>query len=308
VQAALIDMSSRVSMSDAVAQCAAELVSGGSLEMSTGRTADAAAIAARLPAGTPVYVNHLPGHPLEQSLQTLVAVRAAGLEPVPHLAARRIASRDEVKQFLQRAVAEAAVRKVLLIGGDEAQAAGPYADGKALLNDGVLAECGVRELALPGYPEGHPRIASEVLEQAFDDKVRLAQTQRLGVSVVTQFSFAPARVIEYCDDLARRWRGLAVYVGMAGPTDALSLLRFAQRCGVSASLRAMGAQGMGAVRMFMHTDPGDQLSAVAQYRLRHDDCNVVGVHLFSFGAATRSATWMNAVITTRGARVGQAPS
>jgi methylenetetrahydrofolate reductase (NADPH) len=86
---------------------------------------------------------------------------------------------------------------------------------------------------------------------------------------------------------------------MAGPTDAVTLLKFAQRCGVSASLRAMGAQGMGAVRMFMHTDPGDQLSAVAQYRLRHDDCNVVGVHLFSFGAAIKSARWMNAIITAQ---------
>ena len=90
-----------------------------------------------------------------------------------------------------------------------------------------------------------------------------------------------------------------MYVGMAGPTDAATLLRFAQRCGVSASLRAMGAQGMGAVRLFMHTDPGEQLSAVAHYCLRHPDCNVLGAHLFSFGAAAKSAAWMNRVITAR---------
>ena len=47
--------------SSAVAACAAELVSGGSLEMSPGHVADAAATAALLPTGTPVYVNHLPG-------------------------------------------------------------------------------------------------------------------------------------------------------------------------------------------------------------------------------------------------------
>jgi methylenetetrahydrofolate reductase (NADPH) len=252
-----------------------------------------------LPAGTPVFVNHLPGHALDASLPTLLAVRAAGLEPVPHLAARRVLSRPQVVAFLQQAVKCAGVRKVLLIGGDDPQAVGSYGDGLALLRDGVLAECGVRELALPGYPEGHPRIAANALERAFDDKLRLAQQQGLGVSVVTQFSFAPARIVEYCDDLARRWPGLPVAVGMAGPTSAAALLKFAQRCGVSTSLRALGAQGMGAVKLFMHTDPGEQLSAVAQYRLRHDDCNVQGVHLFSFGTAARSAAWMNAVITAR---------
>jgi methylenetetrahydrofolate reductase (NADH) len=283
----------------AVAACAAELVSGGSLEMSPSHTTDAATIAALLPAGTPVFVNHLPGHDLGASLPALLAIRAAGLEPVPHLAARRVHTRAQVIAFVRQAVAEATVRKVLLIGGDDSQPVGAYADAMSLLRDGVLAECGVRELALPGYPEGHPRVAAELLERSFDAKVRLAQQQGLGVSVVTQFSFAPARVVEYCNELARRWPGLPLVVGMAGPTSAAALLKFAQRCGVSTSLRALGEQGMGAVKLFMHTDPSEQLSAVAQYRLRHDDCNVVGVHLFSFGVATKSAAWMNAIITAQ---------
>lgn len=283
--------------SDAVAACAAELVAGGSLEMSPSHAHDAAAIAALLPAGTPVFVTHLPGRALAAQLPTLRAVRAAGLEPVPHLAARRVRSRAEVADFLRQAAADADVRKVLLIGGDDPQAIGPYADALALLREGVLGEGGVRELALPGYPEGHPRIAGDVLERAFDDKLRLVQGQGLGVSVITQFTFAPARIVEYCDELARRWPGLPVVVGMAGPTSAAALLKFAQRCGVSTSLRALSEQGWDAVKLFMHTDPGDQLSAVAQYRLRHDDCNVVGVHLFSFGTAAKAAAWMNRIIT-----------
>jgi methylenetetrahydrofolate reductase (NADPH) len=84
---------------------------------------------------------------------------------------------------------------------------------------------------------------------------------------------------------------------MAGPCNAATLLRFAQRCGVSASLRAMGAQGMDAVRLFMHTDPAEQISAVAQHCLAHPADNVVGVHLFSFGAAAATAEWMHRRIT-----------
>jgi methylenetetrahydrofolate reductase (NADPH) len=279
--------------------CAADLVACGSLEMSPDRVSEVRAVAALLPVGTKVYVNHLPRHALAGSLSTLNALREAGLEPVPHVAARRVLSRPELRSFLERAVGEAGVTKVLLIGGDDAQARGPYADAAAVLRDGVLAECGVREVGLPGYPEGHPRIAAAVLEQALEDKLTLAAGQGLGSYMVTQFSFAPARVIEYCTGMARERPTLPVYVGLAGPTEPRTLLRFAQRCGVSASLRALKDQGMAAVRLVTHTDPGEQLAAVARYCLGHTSCNVVGVHLFSFGGAAQAAGWMRSLLASR---------
>jgi methylenetetrahydrofolate reductase (NADPH) len=281
------------------ASIAAELVSGGSLEMGARRPEDAREIAALLPAGTPVYVNHLPRHKLLDGIPTLIAVREAGLEPVPHIAARRIKDRAELQDFLSRAVGDAGVRKALVLGGDEPVALGAYADGAALLREGLLAAAGLREIGLPGYPEGHPRIARAALESAFAEKLSLAAGQGLGTYVLTQFSFAPARVIEYCAALARSAPAVPVYVGLAGPTDPIALLRFAQRCGVSASLRALRAQGMDAVRLVTHTDPGQQLSALAHYCSVHAACNVVGVHLFTFGGVTSAAEWMNRYIASR---------
>jgi methylenetetrahydrofolate reductase (NADPH) len=286
--------------SGSAAQVAAELVAGGSLEIGAHRPQDAGAIAALLPAGTPVYVNHLPRHRLLDTVPTLAAVRAAGLEPVPHIAARRIRDRAELQAFLERATGEAGVRKALILGGDDPEAAGPYADGAALLREELLARCGVREIGLPGYPEGHPRIASAVLERSLAEKLALADRQGLGTYVLTQFSFAPARVVEYCAAMARGAHGVPIYVGLAGPTNPAALLRFAQRCGVSASLRALRAQGMDAVRLVTHTDPADQLAAVARYCAAHADCNVVGVHLFTFGGVAASAGWMNRYIASRG--------
>ena len=272
---------------------AAELVSGGSLEMGAHRPQDAREIAALLPAGTPVYVNHLPRHRLLETLPTLVAVREAGLEPVPHIAARRIKDRAELQTYLARATGDAGVRKALVLGGDEPEAVGPYADGAALIREGQLAGAGLREIGLPGYPEGHSRIPSAALERAFAEKLALAAAQGLGTYVLTQFSFAPARVIEYCASLARSAPSVPVYVGLAGPTDPIALLRFAQRCGVSASLRALRAQGLDAVRLVTHTDPADQLAAIARYCAAHADCNVVGIHLFTFGGVTAAAKWIN---------------
>ncbi len=275
-----------------LASAVADLLACGSLEMSAQRAADARELAALLPTGTRVYVNHLPGHDLAESLPALQTLHEAGLEPVPHVAARSIKSKEEAASFLQAAVRRAGVSKVLLIGGDPPAPVGPYADSVDLLRDSVLAAAGVREIGIAGYPEGHPRIPRAALERAFRDKLELATTQGLGVHVITQFSFAPARVVEYCAELSRAAPSIPVYVGVTGPADPAALLRFAQRCGVSASLRALRAQGMGLVRAVTHTDPSEQLVPIARYCAARASCNVVGSHLFSFGAAVKAAKWI----------------
>ena len=274
-----------------------DLVASGSIEMTADRRDDVRVLADLLPAKTLVYVNHLPRHSLEQTLDGLLRVADAGLEPVPHLAARRVSSRAEVERFLQQAVAKAGVRKVLLLGGDVATVHGPYGDAAALMRDRLLGDAGVREVGFAGYPEGHPRIAQAALNRALVEKLALAAEQKIQPYVMTQFSFAPARIIEFAADLARRAPGVPVYAGVVGPTNPVTLMRFAQRCGVSASLRALQAQGMNAVRLVTHTDPAEQLSYIAQHTAGQAAHAIVGVHLFTFGGAEASARFMNAQLT-----------
>jgi methylenetetrahydrofolate reductase (NADPH) len=279
-----------------LAAAIAELVSCGSIEMTADRLDDARDLALALPAGTKVYVNHLPRHTPATTQAALEALHGAGLEPVPHIAARRIASRDDLEALLEAAVQRAGVQKVLLIGGDDPVPVGPYPDSVSILRDGILAACGVREVGIAGYPEGHPRIPRAALERALRDKLALAGEQGLGVYIVTQFSFAPVRVVEHVAELAAAHPEVPVYVGIAGPTAPATLLKFAQRCGVSASLRALRDQGINLVRLVTHTDPGEQVVAVARYCLGRPVCNVVGTHFFSFAGAMRTAAWMNRAI------------
>ena len=282
-----------------VAAVAAEMVACGSLEMGADTAEDARRVAELLPAGTPVYVNHLPRYPLGHTLKALIALREANLEPVPHVAARRVVSRVEAQAFFAKAVRLAGVAKALLIGGDVLEPVGPYAEGAQLLREGFLADCGVKQVGLPGYPEGHPRIASAKVYASLEEKLVLARQHGLEPYIVTQFSFAPNRVVEYCADLGRRAPGVPVYVGLAGPTSPVALLKFAQRCGVSASLRALQAEGMRAAKLFTRVDPSDQLMALAQHIRSGSASNVVGVHLYSFGGVARTAAWMNERITAR---------
>jgi len=283
-----------------IAAVAAEMVACGSLEMGADTPEDARRIAELLPAGTPVYVNHLPRHNLEHTLKALIALREANLEPVPHVAVRRISSREEARSFLEKAVRLAGVAKVLLIGGDIPTPVGPYAEGAGLLREEFLAGCGLSQVALPGYPEGHPRIPTATLNAALEEKLAVARRLGLSASIVTQFSFSPNRIVEYCSDIARRAPDVPVYVGLAGPTSPVSLLRYAQRCGVGASLRALQQEGMRAVRLVTHVDPTEQLMALARHSHTGTARNVVGVHLYSFGGVARTAYWMNERITARG--------
>ena len=270
----------------------AELVAGGSLEISPRELHRLGEVAALLPKDTCVYIPSLPGLPLSRTLEMVAALRAAGLDPVPHVSARRILDKEEFRKFLHQCVSEQGVHRVLVIGGDEPKAKGPFSDSLEVLRSGVLAEAGIREIGVSGYPEGHPRISASLLKSAFETKVQLAREQKLGLYVVTQFSFAPKRIVEFCAGLARTAPEVGVYVGVAGPTDPAALLRYAQRCGVSTSLRALRNLGTGIARLVVHTDPQEQVAALAGYLQGRAAGNVVGVHLYSFGGAVRTASWM----------------
>lgn len=279
-----------------IAEQVGELITNGSIECTLADAPKIARAAELLPRGMDVYVTALPHQSLRDTLTGLRQIRRAGLHPVPHLAARRVPSRPALREFLERAALECDVQRVFVIGGDDQRVQGPYVDSEALLRDDVLRQAGIREIGIAGYPEGHPWIDAGALQSSFDAKRALAHDQELGMFVLTQFSFAPARVIEYCATLARSAREVPVYVGMAGPTQPQALLRYAQRCGVSASLRALQGMGFGAARMVSRTDPIEQLQTLARYCTPRVDCNVVGAHFFSFGAFARTAAWLNAVV------------
>jgi methylenetetrahydrofolate reductase (NADPH) len=275
---------------------AAELLRSSSLEMNVRDAGQLAQAATLLPTGTCVYVPWLPNQTMAQALEAVATIRRSGLDPVPHIAARRVGSRAELEGFLANAVREHGVHRVMLIAGDATDVAGPYRDSIELIADGVLAESGLREIGLSGYPEGDPRFSAATLAAAFERKLALARAQALGVYVVTQFSFAPERIIEFCRTLSNRHPDVPLYIGIAGPTDPVALLRYAQRCGVSASRRALQTLGIGIAKLVLRSDPGDQVNTVAQYWDTHPSASVVGVHLYSFGGFLATAKWIRQTI------------
>ncbi len=285
-------MGTNASSGRQISDVISDLVANGSIELSAVAVEQIPQASRLLSYGTSVYVPSPAKKSLRSNFEIIAALHKAGLEAVPHIAARKVKSRRELKEYLFRLVEEYGVHRVLIIGGDVTKAAGPYADSSALLHDDILAAAGIHEIGIAGYPEGHPRIPLKVLNTDFDEKLELASRLGLGIEVITQFSFAPARIVEYCATLSHRAPEIPVYVGLAGPTQPAMLIRYARYCGVSASLRALIDMGVKAVKLISHTDPDEQLTALARYCAMRESCNVIGIHVFSFGGFERSAAWM----------------
>jgi methylenetetrahydrofolate reductase (NADPH) len=124
-------------------------------------------------------------------------------------------------------------------------------------------------------------------------KVEAALAQHLVPSIVTQFCFAPRRVVEYCSRVTRLGPGIKIYAGVAGPTNPVALLRFAHLCGVNASWQALSKLGIGMARLAVQTDPSKHVQSLAQYVRGRSSCKLAGVHLYSFGGLVRTAEWLH---------------
>ena len=241
--------------------------------------------------GTTVFVNH-PGSVTHHDIIAACAkLRRAGFNPVPHIAARRLASFTQASDFVQRAAAEAAVTSALVIGGDPDHAMGPFPDARDLLSSGLLARNGLRAVLFAGYPEGHPRISARFLDEALRAKLAVARSQGLEASVVTQFSFDARPILDWLAALKAREIACPVRVGIAGPATVATLAKFAVRCGIGASLRALARGHTAFARILAEARPDALIEALAAGEDPRWPIN--GLHIFTFGGVRRTAEWIS---------------
>lgn len=260
---------------------------GWSLEATRPTTAEVAQLQPVLRAGAPVYLSAVPAQPRAEQVEAAARLRAAGFEPIPHLGARRYASRDELTEHLEALQRRAQVRRVLLIGGDVPQPAGPFPSALAVIESGLLQRFGIGEIGLAGYPAGHPAIPDETLDQALADKLAAAAGAQLRVHIVTQFCFEAERIVGWLAALRAKAIAVPVKVGLVGPTSIPRLLRYARRCGVAASAR--GLMRTGAPRHLVgQAGPDPLLEALLS---APQDIGEVTPHFFSFGGVVETARY-----------------
>jgi methylenetetrahydrofolate reductase (NADPH) len=258
-----------------------------SLEATRSNAAEIAALAEILPPGTSIYFSAVPTITPDELVTAAASLRKAGLEPVVHIAARRIGAASDLQELLAALRGEADVRRLLVIGGD-VDAPGRFPDALAVIQKGRLREAGIEEIGIGGYPEGHPRIAQGQLEAALDQKIAAARATGLKVFIVSQFSFSGDRILAWLRQLRACGITVPVKVGLAGPASVTALLRYAKRCGVSASLRGlMSGAAAGLIGQIAgHAGPDRIIDMLAS-----SGESGIAPHYFSFGGAVETARY-----------------
>jgi methylenetetrahydrofolate reductase (NADPH) len=288
----------------------AELIGGCSIEISPRDDPVRERLGELLAPGTAVFVNHPASVTHHDIVAACARLRQAGFAPVPHIAARRLASFTQARDFLQRAAGEAGVERVLMIGGDPPHPAGPFRDSLDLLMTGLVESHGIGQIAFAGYPEGHPGIDRHRLDAALRAKLALARERRLDMSVITQFGFEAVPIERWLRSLREDGVACPIRVGVAGPASVATLAKFAVRCGIGASLRALGRGQTAFARILTEATPDALIGALAAGEQRgspHPNAPpphagegmgggrpIDGLHIFTFGGVRRTALWVHA--------------
>ena len=255
-----------------------------SLEATRPTAAEITALVDIVPPATPIYFSAVPTITRHEIVAAAALLRKAGLEPVIHIAARRLASAADLQELLSALRGDGDVRRLLVIGGD-VDAPGAFADALAVIQKGRLRETGIEEIGIGAYPEGHPRIPAGRLESALDEKIAAATAQGLRVHIVSQFSFSPERILAWVRQVRASGIGKPIKIGMAGPTSVPALLRYARRCGVAASLRGL-VSGV-ASGLIGNVGPDSIIETLSAA----GDLGEVAPHYFSFGGVLETARY-----------------
>lgn len=244
-----------------------------------------------LPAGTRVNVTFLGNENLQVRTAAAAAVKQAGLVPVPHISARRLASEGALAEFLGVLQRDGTSDHLFVVAGDPAQPEGPYEDALTLIRAAPLPEYGVRTISISGYPEGHPDILPERLWAALEGKARTLAAQGREGDIITQFSFDVDPVIEWITKAREQGIGLPIRVGVPGPAGVRWLLGYARRFGIGSSAGIAKKYGLSLTSLVSTAGP-DRFIADLAGRLDPGAHGTVRVHFYTFGGLRTTAEWI----------------
>jgi methylenetetrahydrofolate reductase (NADPH) len=153
-------------------------------------------------------------------------------------------------------------------------------------------------VSLAGHPEGHPKVALDEIRRAELEKVELADRAGLHTSLLTQMFFDAAPFIDWARELRSRGVRCRIVGGVAGPARITTLFKFALRCGVGPSIRALGARPTSLVKIIGDHGPQAVMRSLAQARVAQAS-DFAGLHFFCFGGYLRTCEWLHQVAESR---------
>ena len=275
-----------------------DLVKGFSIETTVRESQRIERYADIVPLGTKLYIAHVPGTEPQDTVALAGRLRREGMEPVPHIVARRIESEAALDQLLGLLVNEAGVTQVLVVAGDIDSPSGDLESGLQILGSGLLEKHGIRKIGVAGHPEGHRAVKDAVLREALATKNEYARRTGADLYVVTQFTFAAEPIIAW-ESANAPVNHLPYIAGLPGLATIKTLLKYALDCGVGPSLSALSKHAANLTKLLTVQTPDELLVGLAAYRVKNPQTLLSGIHFFPFGGLKRTADWLNKIVEGR---------
>jgi len=225
-----------------------------------------------------------PKHGEDHTVETALRLRERGHAITIHLAARMVRDRAHLDEILARSAA-AGVDDIFVVGGDAPEPHGSYEGAFDILP--IIAEHKDRpaRLGIGGYPEGHPLIADDVLDDVLARKAPMADY------MATQMCFDADTVVSWLEGVRARGIDLPAYAGIPGPVERRKLLDISMKVGVGASVRFLRKQH-GIKNLFKSPEhEANQLYDALGPLIGDPRLNLAGFHIFTFNQLTDSVAW-----------------
>jgi methylenetetrahydrofolate reductase (NADPH) len=244
-----------------------------------------------VPTGATVTITCSPKLGLDRTLEHAAAALAAGFDVIPHLAARQVEGRHELRQFVKR-LDTLGVATLYVIGGD-GEPVGEYHEATQVLQELRGFEHGITRIGVGCYPEGHPKITDDQLLEA------LLRKQELADYMVSQLCFDAATNVEWLRRMRAVGVRLPLRIGLAAPLKVTKLVELSLKIGVGSSVRFLSKQqGFVSNILLGRAYEPERLLLDMGDALLDPALGVEGVHLFTFNQIDASVDWQAALEAT----------
>ncbi len=285
-------------------QALIDLMLTTSLEVTPGAAAQITDFSQIVRRGCTIYVTFLPGSDFADTMNTVRRLQAEGYHPVPHFAARSIASAAVLEENLASLQGETGVTEGLLIGGGVDQPMGDFSASIEVLRTGLFEKYGFTRLGLAGHPEGSPDVPEDACALAIRQKNDYACDTDMSLYLATQFVFEAQPVLDWERKVRGQGNRLPVHVGIPGLATIKTLIKHAQHCGVGPSMRYLTRNPTDMLRLTLKdsflgrhvnapsSEPSQLICDLLAGMHADPECLIDRCHLYPLGGLKKSAAWM----------------
>lgn len=284
-----------MSVTTATSEQIRALLANASIEMTCKDTEFLAEAATLVPKNTDIFIALFPNQTWDDLKVAARAVREAGLNPVPHVPARRVKDRNEVVEIARKLTEEAGATRMLLIAGDMPKPEGAFDSTIGVLETGELTRAGIKTIYMAGHPEGHAHMTVEQQRQFEARKVAISKEQGFELKFTTQVCFEAEPIIEW--EKIMRGNGITntIRPGLGGPASIKTLLRYAKICGAGASIRALTSGKASLIAGLLKDSGPEEVVNKLAVANAGGQTSFESVHLFAFGGFLKTTRWVSAV-------------